>query len=76
MATTAVSSDSFDFQYFTDGDGKGFSSLQHNKEIQKGKSQSRKCSLVDIRAFRSGDKSKIINSFELKILTERMGGMG
>ena len=24
----------------------------------------------------SGDKSKIINSFELKILTERVGGMG
>ena len=63
-------------QYFTDGHGKGFPRLQHSKEIQEGKFQCWKCSLVGIRVSRSGDKSKIINSFELKILTERVGGMG
>ena len=52
------------------------SKLQHSKEIQEGKFQCWKCSLVGIRVSRSGDKSKIINSFELKILTERVGGMG
>ena len=38
--------------------------------------QSLKCSLVDIHFSRSGDKSKIINSSQLKILAEMVGGMG
>ena len=32
--------------------------------------------VLDIHVSRSRDKSKIINSFELKILTERVDGMG
>ena len=46
------------------------------KEIQKEKFQSWKWLLVDISVSGSGDKSEIINLFELRKVAGRVGGMG
>ena len=62
--------------FFIDGNGKGSPGLSHSKEIQKEKFQSWKWSLVDISVSRSVDKSEIINSFELRKVAGRVGGMG
>ena len=46
------------------------------QKYKRKKIQTWKWSLVDISVSRSGDKSEIINSFELRKVAGRVGGMG
>ena len=46
------------------------------QKYKRKKFQTWKWSLVDISVSRSGDKSEIINSFELRKVAGRVGGMG
>ena len=46
------------------------------QKYKRKKFQTWKWSLVDISVSQTGDKSEIINSFELRKVAGRVGGMG
>ena len=46
------------------------------QKYKRKKCQNWKWSLVDISVSQTGDKSEIINSFELRKVAGRVGGMG